>query len=239
VVADYRVRSQIRESLEKNYFRNQNQPYATNIAFQLAFCYLIGFGIKSDDNVCRLWLQRSTKSLNDLKIEKDTVRRRFWKNGKMQQMNARLLQIDVVHEYRTWGLKKLDEARVVYEREIRDMIREFGELHFISLELYSIFGDLLDQLGQFEKSKELRIWVRDETEKQQGVGHPDTLRSIIYLASTYRNQGQLKKAEEMDMRVLDTIKLVLDKEHPSTLTSMSNLAYTYRKQGRWKEAVEL
>jgi len=58
-----------------------------------------------------------------------------------------LIQVDLIHEYRTWGLNKLEEARKVYEREVGDMEREFGELHFIPLALCMILGNLLDELS--------------------------------------------------------------------------------------------
>lgn len=52
VQADYRVRIQIRQRLETNYVGNRNEPIAAHIAFQLAFCYQIGFGVNSDDIKC-------------------------------------------------------------------------------------------------------------------------------------------------------------------------------------------
>jgi tetratricopeptide (TPR) repeat protein len=67
----------------------------------------------------------------------------------------------------------------------------------------------------------------------------ETLISMAWLASTYRNQGRWKEAEELEVRVMGTNLRVLGEEHPSTLTSMGNLASTYRSQGRWKEAEEL
>ena len=68
---DYRVRTQIRECLEINYSlaKNQNQPFAAHIAFQLAFCYHVGFGVGSNGDVCRVWLDKSGKQPDDLKAE--------------------------------------------------------------------------------------------------------------------------------------------------------------------------
>jgi tetratricopeptide (TPR) repeat protein len=72
-----------------------------------------------------------------------------------------------------------------------------------------------------------------------GIEHPDTLRSMINLATTYRNQGRWKEAEELNVQVVETSKRVLGIEHPDTLRSINNLASTYWNQGRWKEAEEL
>jgi hypothetical protein len=79
MAADYRVRIQIRQSLENSYLNNINQPFATNIAFQVAFCYQIGFGVPSNDVQRCLWLERSLRKQDDLKIEKEAVRPTRWK----------------------------------------------------------------------------------------------------------------------------------------------------------------
>ena len=81
---DYRVRTQVRECLEINYSKNQNQPFAAHIAFQLAFCYHVGFGVKSDDNTCRL--DKSDKQPEDLKAEEQAVQPSRWKSGRMQEI---------------------------------------------------------------------------------------------------------------------------------------------------------
>jgi hypothetical protein len=60
-------------SLEMNFFRNRDHPCATKIAFQIAFCYQIGFGVKSDGTECHRWLQKSDKQPGDLMFEKEAV----------------------------------------------------------------------------------------------------------------------------------------------------------------------
>jgi hypothetical protein len=45
----------------------------TKIAFQIAFCYQIGFGVKSDGTECHRWLQKSDKQPGDLMFEKEAV----------------------------------------------------------------------------------------------------------------------------------------------------------------------
>ena len=70
---DYRVRTQIKEYLEINYSKNQNQPFAAHIAFHLAFCYHIGLGFKSNDNICHVRLDNSDKQHDDLKAEEKAV----------------------------------------------------------------------------------------------------------------------------------------------------------------------
>jgi len=73
----------------------------------------------------------------------------------MRKLGRHLETVNLIHEYRTCGLNNLEEVRKEYEREVRDIATEFGEQHFVPLGLYTIIGDLLDELGEFAKSKAL------------------------------------------------------------------------------------
>jgi hypothetical protein len=127
---DYRVRIQIIQSLENSYFNNTNQRFAANIAFQVAFCYQIGFGVKSNEIQRCLWLERSFRKPDDLKIEKDAVRPARWKSKRMRELNG-LVHIDLIHEYRISGLNKLDEACNQYEREVSDTASLEGSISYV------------------------------------------------------------------------------------------------------------
>ena len=116
------MRTQIRECLEINYSKNQSQPFAAHIAFQLAFCYHVGFGVKANDNTCHSWLVKSNKQLEDLKAEEEAVQPARWKNGRIQEHQG-LVRVDLIHEYRTQGLKTLDQAREECERLVGDLAR--------------------------------------------------------------------------------------------------------------------
>ncbi|KAF8539826.1 hypothetical protein BDD12DRAFT_881587 [Trichophaea hybrida] len=234
VQTDYRVRSQIRESLENIYFRNPNQPFATHIAFQIAFAYHIGFGAKSDDNKCRVWLERSNKHIHDLKLEKEAVQPASWNNEKLRELQG-LVSVDLIHEYRTRGLNELEKARKECEREVSDMAREFGEFHFIMLNLYKTFGNMLDELGELATSKALRIRIRDNIKKEGGVTHPYYVQSFFDLATSHTKLGEWMEAQRVQEEVVNNESI-----HSSEIESIkNNLAFTYKNMGRWKEAEEL
>jgi hypothetical protein len=69
------------------------------------------------------------------------------------------------------------------------------------------------------------------SKKKFGADHPDTLKSMGNLASTYRNQGRWDAAEELEVQVMENRKKKLGADHSDTLTSMANLACTYQIQG--------
>ncbi|KAH6842448.1 hypothetical protein B0I37DRAFT_329709 [Chaetomium sp. MPI-CAGE-AT-0009] len=70
----------------------------------------------------------------------------------------------------------------------------------------------------------------------QGERHPDTLRAMQCLASTYHMQGRYTEAQPMMIKVLALRWEVLGERHPGTLSTMGNLAITYYQQGRYTEA---
>jgi len=194
--ADYRVRIQIKLSLENKYNQNGHQPFAALLAFQVAFCYQIGFGVRSDDDECRKWLEKSNKQPNDLTIEKEAVRPANGKRGRLSSLSG-MVSVDLIHEYRTWGLKKLEAARKEYEREVQDMAQAFGELHIIPLGLYTTIGELLDVLGEFAKSKVLRMRIRDQIEKNEGTGHPYYIQSVIDIVQSHIALGEWVEAQSL------------------------------------------
>ena len=88
----------------------------------------------------------------------------------------------------------------------------------------------------WKEAEMLEVVVMEKRKQVLGDDHPDTLKSMANLASTYRNQGRWKEAETLQVVVMEKRKQVLGDDHPDTLTSMANLASTYRNQGCWKEA---
>ncbi|CAG8069610.1 unnamed protein product [Penicillium nalgiovense] len=69
-----------------------------------------------------------------------------------------------------------------------------------------------------------------------GESHPDTIRSLASLASTYNEQGRYREAEPMKVKALELRRQVLGEKHPHTIWSLANLATIYHEQGRYSEA---
>ncbi|KAI9775398.1 MAG: hypothetical protein M1839_001253 [Geoglossum umbratile] len=90
--------------------------------------------------------------------------------------------------------------------------------------------------GYLKEAEELGAQATEVGKRILGLEHPDTLRGMANLASTYRHQGRLEEAEELGVQVTEARKRILGLEHPGTLTSMGNVASTYRSQGRLREA---
>ncbi|KDR65417.1 hypothetical protein GALMADRAFT_38047, partial [Galerina marginata CBS 339.88] len=62
----------------------------------------------------------------------------------------------------------------------------------------------------------LDVAVMKKRKQVLGDEHPDTLRSMGNLASTFWKQGRLTEAEALYVVVLEKTKQVLGDEHPDT-----------------------
>ncbi|KAK4164656.1 putative kinesin light chain, partial [Cladorrhinum sp. PSN259] len=103
----------------------------------------------------------------------------------------------------------------------------------------STFGLLYYEEGRWEEAEKLFMQVMESCKTKLGTDHPDTLRGMANLASTYRKQGRWEEAEKLKVQVMETRKIKLGADHPDTLASIGSLASIYRKQGRWEEAEKL
>lgn len=93
--------------------------------------------------------------------------------------------------------------------------------------------------GRSFEAERLEIEVLRLRKEALGIKHPDTIRVIANLASTWRQQGRFDEAEQLDNEVLKLQKEVLGVKHPDTITAMANLASIWRQQGRCDEAEQL
>ncbi len=72
-----------------------------------------------------------------------------------------------------------------------------------------------------------------------GARHPDTVRSMAELATTYHVLGRYEEAEKMKVEVLALRREILGDKHPDTVESMASLAATYHALGRYEEAEKI
>ncbi|EHK19758.1 uncharacterized protein TRIVIDRAFT_46904 [Trichoderma virens Gv29-8] len=107
------------------------------------------------------------------------------------------------------------------------------------LDLLRKYGKCLYNDGRYQEAEITFQRVMENLKIKLGIDHPETLRSISNLASTYRTQGQWEEAEKLDVQAVEGLKMKIGVDHPDTLISMGNLALTYVKQGRLREAEKL
>ncbi|KAL5344298.1 hypothetical protein ACLOAV_010727 [Pseudogymnoascus australis] len=93
--------------------------------------------------------------------------------------------------------------------------------------------------GRSSEAEDLDLQVLDLRKSVLGETHPNTIRAMANLASTWQQQGRSSEAEDLQLQVLDLRKSVLGETHPNTIRAMANLASTWGQQGRSSEAENL
>ena len=70
-----------------------------------------------------------------------------------------------------------------------------------------------------------------------GEEHPDTLKTMGNLATTYKDAGDIRASREIEERVLAGIVNTLGEAHPDAIISRTNLAITVRRVGDYEGAL--
>ena len=103
--ADFRVRELIAECLELKASNSSCTPCTLAAAFELAFCYKIGFGFPLDDDKSQSWLKRSGRYPKELELEMSNIRSFGYNNNTIALLRNEGYSISIDHpnEYRIGG----------------------------------------------------------------------------------------------------------------------------------------
>ena len=105
----------------------------------------------------------------------------------------------------------------------------FGELHFILLDLYAAWGDLLDELGELSKLKLLRMRIRKQIEETNGIDHLYYIQSIANVACSHMKLGEWMEAQLLQEELLKSIE---GTDSRAIQPIKDSLASTFSHQGR-------
>jgi eukaryotic-like serine/threonine-protein kinase len=94
-------------------------------------------------------------------------------------------------------------------------------------------------LGYAEREIDLCTKARATFTSRLGPDHPDTLKSMKWLASGYLDAGQLDRAVPLFEETLGLMKTKLGPDHPDTLQTMNGLAVCYRRVDKLDLALPL
>ncbi|OBT41614.1 hypothetical protein VE00_07822 [Pseudogymnoascus sp. WSF 3629] len=98
--------------------------------------------------------------------------------------------------------------------------------------LLSKIGRYYWEEGRSNEAEKLDLQVLDLRKSVLGEKHPNTIRAMANLTSTWQQQDRSNEAEQLRLVVLDLQKSVLSEKHPDTIITMANLALTWQQQGR-------
>jgi tetratricopeptide (TPR) repeat protein len=105
--------------------------------------------------------------------------------------------------------------------------------------LQATLGKTYDALGLYRQAVPLLEKALNYHRTVSGPEHPDTLKAMHDLATSYHHAGRRDEAIKLKEEVLTLRRKVLGPEHPDTLSAMNSLAHSYGYAGRGDEALKL
>ncbi|PON20283.1 hypothetical protein TGAM01_v210834 [Trichoderma gamsii] len=169
------------------------------------------------------------------KLVQEAVRYGLPENGEAYYSSICLQMVDDMFpesEKDTWARC---EQYMVHAIRVGDWAETSGKEAETSI-LLSKVSDFLYDRGRWTEREPVNRRAWNLRRQVLGENHPDTIRSMASLATTYYSQGRYNEAEGIYKQTLDLRRQVLGENHPNTIRSMADLATTYYSQGRYNEA---
>ncbi len=135
-------------------------------------------------------------------------------------------------------------GREVTVREVVDLAAEKIEEGFdgppvVEAEVCLSLGNAYFSLGEYTKATQMLSRALEIRRSVLGTENPETLRSAIELAMTYRKVERFDEAEKLFLDTIEVAERVLGPEHPDTMMGLLELATLYRERGLLTKAEAL
>jgi tetratricopeptide (TPR) repeat protein len=236
---DHRLRSQIRAILEK---RSQTKcpDCKETVAFQLAICYLAGFGTRRDTEKGFLWLATSGKTLEDVSLAlKQVEERPVFQNGQFLELWIAGSITPFKLTTASLGHQILARAEQQFRGEVADFELFAGREHFWTTAIKILLADVLQAEDKLVEAAELYQQVMI-TKQPNSAGQNLGLETVMLdLASVLEEQGRWKESEAVLREFYQNIEATIGLEHPTSIMCHTMLSSVIAKQGRLEEAEHL
>lgn len=223
------------------------------IAYQLALCYKIGFGIERNEAT-------SEEIINEFKCHDVQLSQLQGKPTKSLTGDSTWLELGHLPDENIYDEKGTEEAITQLSHEARDLSLVLGDTHILTLIVRNRLVCLWGNRGQENEVEKLSEQIIATCLKSFGPRSHHTLTSMCNLATVYAHSGRLNEAEKLMIQVVAAlgrfeIPNLSDSERPGfrdflfenlqresdplLVESMIYLADIYRVQERWQEAENL
>ena len=240
----YLVRVNIATCLEERSFSSFSSRLALqHAAFELSFCYTLGFGVRRDETKASALLKQAAMSPRDLLEAVDRARKSSLRSPPRGSIYTQTLNRGQTRSA-TDGLQyfrkeKLDEVTSWLRKEIVDVESVLGIDHRVIGIMKSTLAQILIFQKRWNMAEEVETQVLRWSSKTLGDTHPDTLSSKGSLASILRGRHNWEEAEALQTQVWITSLLELGVDNAITMSNMENLVLTFKLQGKLEKAERL
>ncbi|KAF3206610.1 hypothetical protein TWF106_011199 [Orbilia oligospora] len=238
VYGDYRIWKHIFETLKRRTSDERvQQSDRLKAAYQLAFCYEMGFGTTPDAEQVTFYLTKSGKSRGSLNHEIGLIREDKQADMFMfKKLDGKIEFIQHVDHY--LATEKLEDVQAAYSPIAHAANAHFGEDHPISIQLNKILASCFRAAGDLDKAEELYNRLASICEEFYGPRAPNRLDILESLADCSRKRGDIAGVESGQEQVAATyLANRVAAEHKAD--ALDKLATIQMEKGSWAEAAEL
>lgn len=240
----YLVRANIATCLEERAFGSFTSGFALqHAAFELSFCYTLGFGVRKDDTKASALLKQAAKSPRNLQDEINRARKSSSISPPRGSIYAQTLNrghynaaIAGLHYFKN---EKVNDFASWLRKEIVDVESVLGIEHLVNSIMKSTLAQILVFQKKWEMAQEVETNVLRWSSKTLGDTHPNTLSSKGSLASILMQRHHWEEAETLQTQVWITSLLALGMDHAITMGNMESLILTFKVQGKLERAERL
>jgi len=232
---DFRVQSCLTRQLTATAEGKGCSACVRNAAYQLALCYSIGFGVRSDQETCQHWLQSSGKSTLELDDALRSLKQMTPSFSGMETLLKLGYQGQLPEEYENQRI--LPQVVVEYQAMVSSREQLFGSAHFSTRRLRGLLADILSRNGQLEESAQV-IWKGIKILEEDEKSRDELLVLKGKLARTYEDLGRLDESESLRKEVLDGYSTGPQQDEVGRVVTLFNLTSISLERGNNEEAID-
>jgi tetratricopeptide (TPR) repeat protein len=248
-LCDYRVRIHIRKCLEELYRETQNSSILdaeSNIAFQLALCYYIGFGVRRDEEKANCLLKQHNLNHSERPRFERVVARigeqfhilvpiseamgDLEEKGHLPEtdISAYYMEQDNLENAVRWAFQELEDLKLAFSVEN-------SIIQIAKSSLYHI----LKRLGRLKEAEDLALELFEHETRANDDGDEKSFICTKKLAMILFDQKRWDEAEKLQAQVLKHSRETYGNEHSLTMLEKTDLAAIYAHGEQWDKAEKL
>ncbi|KAI0858827.1 hypothetical protein F4860DRAFT_287009 [Xylaria cubensis] len=238
IILDYRVRIYVVQCLEQR-ANGSCEQCAKATAFELAFCYTLGFGVMSNTMTAQTWLTRSGSTTDQLGERLEYLRNLTISDIETTTHARSGIKgnFAISHNVR-YGSENFQSAEIHLSREIQDLEKYLG---IDNWQLFELKFELIHLIWAQNKAKQATVMAeayRISIQRRYGTEHMLHIRIMLVLADLYGEQGVWDDAEKLLLQSKRILVENIGLRHHLTLQTCASLASTYVERGKIIEAEE-
>jgi tetratricopeptide (TPR) repeat protein len=186
--------------------------------------------------VGRVYLERK-----EYRLAKETFHNALYLTNKLREsVETRLTKIKLFEYLGQLSLEtnQLNTAKEFFEKALNISIEVFGEHHPNVVYGLNNIGNVLSNLGDFQKAREYFEKALIISSETLGSRHPNVVYSLNNIGNVLSNLGDFQKAREYFEKALSISIDILGSHHPDVARTLNNLSFVYLKLNDSKRAKE-